>query len=306
MAGLDQLLRSPRPWLSDGGLETELIWQDGIDLPLYSAFVLLFDPAGRQALARYFTRYLDLAEAQGRGFVLDTATWRANMGWAGAHGLSEADIRAVNRQAVDLAQDLRAARPWADRIAISGVVGPLADGYRPGAAPSAARAFDLHAPQIEALTQAGVDLIQALTLTTPGEALGIARRAMALGQPVALSFTLELDGRLPSGQTLTDAIAQIDDATGGAPVFYGINCAHPTHFLDRLRGAELARIGLIRPNASARSHAELEAARDLDAGDPLEFGVLCADVARRLPDLRILGGCCGTDVRHVAAAAGWV
>lgn len=302
MAGLDQLLRSPRPWLADGGLETELIWQDGINLPLMSAFVLLFDPAGRQALARYFTRYLDLAEAQGRGFVLDTATWRANMGWAAAHGLTEADIRAVNRQAVDLARDVRAARSWADRIAIAGVVGPLAD----GAAPSAARAFDQHAPQIEALAQGGVDLIQAMTLTTSGEALGIARRAMALDQPVALSFTLELDGRLPSGQTLTDAIAQIDDATSGAPVFYGIDCAHPTHFLDRLRGAELARIGLIRPNASARSHAELAAARDLDAGDPLEFGVLCADVARRLPGLRILGGCSGTDVRHVAAAAGWV
>lgn len=303
MTALNLLLSTEKPFLTDGGLETELIFHDHLDLPLFSAFVLLFTAEGRDALRRYFNRFLDLAETTGRGFVLDTATWRANMGWAGALGLAEADIREANRLGAELAQDLRGARSWADRIVVNGCIGPGGDGYSAAQRFTPEAASDLHAPQIEALARGKVDMVTALTLTHTGEAIGILRRAAVVGLPAAISFTVELDGRLPSGQSLSDAIAEVDDATGGTAVYYGINCAHPTHFLDRLRGAWLGRIGVVRANASAKSHAELDVATVLDDGDPLEFGVLCADLSRRLPGLKVIGGCCGTDHRHVSAAA---
>ncbi len=306
MTTLDQLILTKVPFLTDGGIETELIHHDHFDLPQFSAFVLLFDEMGQAALSRYYNRYLDLAETRDRGFVLDTATWRANLGWAARLGLAEADIRQANRLAAALARDLKSRRAWSDQIVINGCLGPAGDGYGPGKILSPETAGELHAAQLETLAEEAVEMVTALTLTHTGEAIGIARRAQSLGLPVALSFTVELDGRLPVGQTLADAIAEVDDATGGAPLFYGINCAHPTHFLDRLRGAWLSRIGLIRANASAQSHKVLDAIAELDDGDPLEFGVLNADVARRLPNLKIIGGCCGADTRHIAAVATWV
>ena len=304
MSVLAQLLTTPEPFLTDGGIETTMIFDEGFDLPHFAAFVLYDSAEGRAALARYFNRYMDIADRAGRGFVLDTATWRANAGWADRLGLSPADVRAINRRAVEAARALRAGRALAGRIAINGCIGPADDGYAPGQLLSAEAAQALHRPQIEALAEAGADLATALTMTHVGEATGIARAAAAAGLPVALSFTLETDGRLPDGTGLGEAIAAVDAATGGSPVYYGINCAHPTHFADRLDGDWVGRIGVIRANASRRSHAELDEAADLDAGDPVEFGALHGQLARRLPQLRLLGGCCGTDHRHVEAVAG--
>jgi S-methylmethionine-dependent homocysteine/selenocysteine methylase len=119
------------------------------------------------------------------------------------------------------------------------------------------------------------------------------------------SFTVDTDGRLPTGQTLGDAVAEVDAATGGAPAYYMINCAHPTHFdgalaararwVDRMRG--------LRANASTRSHAELNESTELDVGNPAELGAQYAALRRRLPRLNVMGGCCGTDDRHMAAIA---
>lgn len=303
MTPLDRLLATKRPFLNDGGLETELIYHDKLDLPQFAAFVLMRDEDGRQALRRYFNRYLDLAEAEGRGFLLDTPTWRANLSWAPKLGLGNAEIRAVNQQAVELARGLRGARSWADRILINGSIGPAGDGYAPDQQLTPEAAYDLHAPQLESFAAAKVDLATAATMTHVGEAIGLARRAQSLGLPIALSFTVETDGKLPVGTLLADAIAAVDDATGGAPIYYGINCAHPTHFAGILQGDWLQRIGLVRANASRLSHAELDVATELDDGDPEEFGTLHGELARLLPNLRVIGGCCGTDTRHVAAAA---
>ncbi len=300
---LAAFLASPQPYLTDGGLETTLIFHDGFDLPLFAAFTLYETPEGRAALTRYFTRYLDVAEADGRGFLLDTATWRANAGWGPKLGISEAGLRNINRRAVELSADLRASRSKRLPILINGCIGPAGDGYRPEDLLTADRAEALHRPQIEALADAGADMATALTLTHTGEAIGLAWAATGVGLPIALSFTVETDGRLPDGTPLGAAIAAVEAATHASPIYYGINCAHPTHFLDRLQGGWTARIGLVRANASRMSHAELDEATELDDGNPEEFGELYHVLAEKLPGLRAVGGCCGTDHRHVAAVA---
>lgn len=303
MAELGTLFSSDAPYLTDGGLETDLIFNDGCELPMFSAFVLLGSDHGRSMLRRYFDRYLDIAEERGRGFVLDTPTWRANAGWAAQHGLSIDDMCRINAEAVRLARDIRSARSWADRILINGNIGPLGDGYAPERMLDPDAAERLHFPQLETFAREGVDLAIALTMTHAGEAIGVAQAGKAVGVPVAISFTVETDGRLPDGTTLSAAIEAVEESTGSSPLFYGVNCAHPTHFLHEMEGAWLDRIGLVRANASVLSHAELDQATELDDGDPDDFGRLYRELASRLPALRIVGGCCGSDCRHVSAVA---
>ncbi len=308
MTAIDRLLSSAgRPFVADAGLETAMIFHDGFDLPHFASFVLLETDAGRAALVRWFDGFADLARSSDTGLFLDTATWRANMGWAPALGLDEAGIGAVNRRAAAFATDLR------DRYAatglpvvVNGAVGPSGDGYSPAAMLTPEAAEALHRPQVRALAQGGVDMVSAITMTHTGEAIGIARAAAAEGVPVAISFTVETDGRLPSGQGLHEALSEVETETGGAALFYMVNCAHPTHFAREIGGPMLARIGGIRANASRLSHAELDAATELDDGDPVEFGHLYGAFARYLPNLRVVGGCCGTDHRHVAAACGHI
>jgi len=303
MASLDLLLGSEVPFLTDGGLETDLIFNDCYELPLFSAFVLLDSESGRAALKNYFDRYLDVAEEHGRGFVLDTPTWRANAGWAAQHGLSLDDIRQINTEAVRFAREIRSSRSWVDRILINGSIGPAGDGYSVERKLTPEVAQELHTPQIEAFAKECVDLAIALTMTHASEAIGVAKAAQALGVPIGICFTVETDGKLPDGTGLAEAIFAVENATDSSPIFYGVNCAHPTHFMGELVGPWLLRIGVIRANASILSHAELDTATELDDGDPDEFGRLYGSLAARLPSLRIVGGCCGSDCRHVAAVA---
>lgn len=294
-------------FLTDGGIETTLIFHDGIELPHFAAFVLLRAESGRAALRRYFTRHAEIARAQGLGFILESPTWRASADWGAKLGYSAAELAEANRQAIAMMLDLRGERAAPETpMVVSGCVGPRGDGYDPGQAmaPKAAEAY--HAAQIDALAQAGADMIAAITMTNAPEAIGIARAAERAGLPVALSFTLETDGRLPTGQSLGHAIAEVDAATGAAPAYYMINCVHPTHFAAMLAEAErsgeswVKRLRGLRANASKRSHQELNDSPDLDAGDPLELAADYAALRRRHPQITILGGCCGTDHRHVA------
>jgi homocysteine S-methyltransferase len=296
-------LDDARPFLTDGGLETTLVFRDGIDLPDFAAFPLLDSDPGRVALRRYFAPYLDLAARSGAGIVLDTPTWRANLDWGARLGYDPVRLAALNRRAVEFVAALAAERRAVTAV-VNGVIGPRGDGYVVGATMSASEAAAYHGLQARAFAEAGADMISAITMTYPDEAIGIARAATAVDLPAVISFTVETDGRLPCGLSIGEAIEHVEQATGGGPAYYMLNCAHPTHFLDHLdAGADWAgRVKGIRANASKLSHAELDAATELDRGDLAELAELYARLHHEL-DLRVVGGCCGTDDEHVAAIA---
>lgn len=304
---IQRLTEARRFFLSDGGLETFLIFDKGYELPCFSAAVLLDTAQGRADLTAYFERFIAIAKASGRGFLLDAPTWRAGTAWAGPLGQSLRDVLETNARAVSFVSELRARHETeACPILINGLVGPAGDAYAPDTEIAAQDALLIHAPQVHALGKAGVDMISAMTLTHAQEAIGIVQAAQEIDVPVVIAFTLETDGRLPSGQPLGDAIAEVDAATNKGPVYFMINCAHPDHFRDVLdtTAAWTLRIGGIRSNASRMSHAELDAAEVLDDGDPVELGQLSAELMTRLPNIRVIGGCCGTDHRHVGCIAG--
>ncbi|MFZ6005055.1 MAG: homocysteine S-methyltransferase family protein [Actinomycetota bacterium] len=292
------------PTLTDSGLETWLVFHRSTDLPDFAAFPLLDDPAGRELLAEYFRDHLRIAATAGTGLVLETPTWRANADWGARLGYDAEALDRVNRDAVTFLRGLADERSEV-AVVVSGNIGPRGDGYSPNELLSAEVAEGYHRAQIESFAAAGVDRVTMLTATHTGEPIGIVRAAVAADIPVVIAFTVETDGRLPSGQPLHEAIAEVDEATDSAALHFGINCAHPDHFTDALKADPdvIGRIELMRANASRASHAELDAAEELDDGDPVELGSLYAGLLRSHPHLRVLGGCCGTDARHVEAIA---
>jgi S-methylmethionine-dependent homocysteine/selenocysteine methylase len=286
-------------FITDGGMETTLIFHDGIDLPLFAAFDLLKDDEGREALRAYYATYVELARERGVGIVLDTPTWRASRDWGDRLGYSARELDGINRDAVSLVSELRGPD---DTIVISGCIGPRGDGYRADDRMTAGGAEEYHAAQVASFAATEADLVSALTMTYVDEAVGIVRAAVAAGMPAVVSFTVETDGLLPSGMTLREAIERVDAETESAPAYFMINCAHPTHFEHVLEeGAPwVARIGGLRANASAKSHAELDESETLDEGDPVDLGRRYSALRGRLPAASVVGGCCGTDHRHVA------
>jgi S-methylmethionine-dependent homocysteine/selenocysteine methylase len=293
-----------RPFLTEGGIGTTLLFHENVDLPHFAHFPLLLNEKGRATLARFFEPYLELAKRYRVGMILDTPTWRANADWGAKLGYDAVALAEVNQMAAGFLDALRRRHAQLDLpLVINGVIGPRGDGYTAEEATSAEEASAYHRPQIEAFRDSEADMVSALTLTFVEEAIGIAMAAQDSEMPLAISFTLGTDGRLPSGQPLGSAIEATDAATGAYPAYYMINCAHPLHFEHVLTGdaAWLARIRGIRANASTKSHAELDAASDLDIGDPQDLGRRYAALRGRLPNLTVLGGCCGTDHRHIAA-----
>lgn len=290
--------------LTDGGLETTLVFTDGFELPDFAAFGLLADPVGRAALTRYYDAYATIAVRERVGIVLETPTWRANPDWAARQGYTIEDLDFVNTDAVDLLLDQRARHESPETpVVISGCIGPRGDGYQVGATMTPDEARSYHAVQVRSFAAAPTDLVTATTMTYAEEATGIAKAAQAAGLPVVISFTVETDGRLPTGQPLGDAIQTVDTATGGYPTYYMVNCAHPTHFQHLFAGTPdwTERLGGIRANASALSHTELDEAETLDSGDPVDLAERYKELRQVLPTLRVLGGCCGTDHRHIDA-----
>jgi S-methylmethionine-dependent homocysteine/selenocysteine methylase len=292
-------------FLTDGGIETTLIFQAGLDLPFFAAFHLLKDAQGTEALRRYFARHAAIARQHGAGFILESATWRASSDWGDKLGYSRRALDEANRKAIALLHELRLALET-DRapMVISGCVGPRGDGYDPGVIMSPDEAEAYHAAQIGTFAATEADLVTAITMTNTNEAIGVTRAARATGMPVVISFTVETDGKLPTGQPLQEAIQEVDAATGQAPAYYMINCAHPSHFEAVLDGqAWMERLRGVRANASKRSHAELDEATDLDNGDPVELGQQYRDLRARFSQINVLGGCCGTDHRHIEQIA---
>jgi homocysteine S-methyltransferase len=312
-----------RLFLTDGGIETSMIALEGFELPEFAVFPLLRTEEGDAALRRYFRSYVEIARRWRAGLVLETATWRASAGWGQKLGFSAADLRDLNLRAVKMLEEVRAEHRGAAApttvsseadvpIVISGCLGPRpADDAPPVGSDDAAEAVDAaeacdaaeayHRAQVETFAASAADMIGALTIDNAEEAVGIARAAEKAGVPVAISFTVETDGRLATGQPLGAAIEQVEATTSAYPSYYMLNCAPPSHFEGALAegGAWVGRIRGLRANASRLSHAELDALPAPDPGDPQELGREYARLKRRLPQLNVFGGCCGTDQRHL-------
>lgn len=293
---------SGEAFLTDGGLETTLIFHEGLELPHFMSFPLLENEKGVHHLKEYFRPYLSLARDLGVGFILESVTWRANADWGEKIGYSEKDLVVANRKAIDLLSDLRDEfETEKSKMVISACVGPRGDGYAPTNLMSAEEAEKYHSAQIRALSETQADMISAFTLNYVEEAIGIVRAAQSVNMPIVISFTVETDGRLPSGQTLKDAIETVDKATNNAPIYFMINCAHPTHFENVLETDEswTKRIRGIRANSSVKSHAELDESPELDEGNPAELALQYRELLGKLKSVNVVGGCCGTDFRHI-------
>jgi S-methylmethionine-dependent homocysteine/selenocysteine methylase len=295
---------SDRIFVTDGGLETYLIFQQGVDLPDFASFHLLDTPEGEAIVRAYFTTYADIARRHGTGLILDTLTWRAHADWGVRHGLGAADLARINQRAVSLLEGLRDEFAPVPTV-ISGCLGPRGDGYVPDAMMSVRAAEAYHQPQVDTLAGTSADMLCAMTLNYVEEAIGITHAARRAGMPLVVSFTVETNGKLPTGQSLGSAIRIVDGATSGYPAYYMVNCAHPTHFAHLLDPQEhwVRRIRGIRANASCRSHAELNESTELDTGDPAALASAYVALRQRVPQLNVLGGCCGTDHRHVEQIA---
>ncbi len=292
------------PFITDGGLETTLVFHHGFELPEFAAFDLLTKANGYDILRRYYKDYIDLAKTHGTGFILESPTWRASRDWGDKLGYNPADLKEINRKSIALLEELRSeSESVKTPMVISGCIGPRGDGYSVSAKMTTGQAYRYHHEQIKTLSETRADLVSAFTINYTEEAIGITRAAQQAGIPSVISFTVETDGRLPSGQTLAQAVTTVDRATDNGPAYYMINCAHPDHFTSTLTTDEpwVQRIRAIRANASNKSHAELDEATELDDGNPHELGARYAELANLLPNLNIFGGCCGTDHRHVEA-----
>lgn len=300
-ASLPQL--DDRTFITDGGMETVLIFHEGLELPAFASFVLLEDEAGREALREYFRRFIAIARAHDAGILLDAPTWRASPDWGEHLGYSRDQLAELNRRGVALLEDLRAESGGRPELLISGCIGPRGDGYVVGEQMTAGEAEHYHSFQAEVFADTAADVVSALTMTYAQEAVGVVRAVDKTGLPVVVSFTVETDGRLPSGQELGEAIQLVDAETDGAAAYFMLNCAHPTHFAGALDpdAPWITRLRGIRANASKLSHAELDEAETLDEGDPSELAAAYRDLSERLPALSVFGGCCGTDHRHIEA-----
>lgn len=293
-------------FLTDAGLETDIIFNRGIELPHFASITLLKSDEGRLALQTYFRGFLDLAARMRCGLILESATWRASPDWADPLGMSLVELDELNVKAIEMLKQLRSEfAASVPAIVLSGCLGPRGDGYDPGNVMREEEAEAYHGHQAKVLASAGVDQLTAITMTNVPEAIGIVKAAQALRIPVAISFTVETDGRLPTGEGLSEAVTAVDRATSCGPAYYMINCAHPSHFAAVLdEDSEwIDRISGVRANASRCSHAELDAMSELDRGDADELAAMHKDLRQRFPRINVLGGCCGTDLSHVTAIA---
>ncbi|MEM9224858.1 MAG: homocysteine S-methyltransferase family protein [Pseudomonadota bacterium] len=285
-------------YLTDSGLETTLVFLDGRELPAFAAFPLLDSPEGRNRLSQYYREHADAAREAQMGFIFEAPTWRANPDWGKEVGYDSVAIRRVNADAIAFLRDLQA--EYGDmHTLVSGQVGPRGDGYIPNAAMGMEEAEAYHSVQINAFGRP--DMVTALTMNTTAEAIGVVRAARGADVPVVIAFTVETDGRLATGQPLGDAITQTDDETGSYAAYFMINCAHPEHFSEEICATSAKRVRGLRANASTKSHEELDEAEELDIGDPHALGSAYKTLGEAFADLSVVGGCCGTDMRHIRA-----
>ncbi|MGF7162328.1 S-methylmethionine-dependent homocysteine/selenocysteine methylase [Rhodoligotrophos appendicifer] len=269
----------------------------------------LVRPGQRWALEAIYRSYLEIAAETQLPMQLGTPTWRAHPDCLARLGFGHADdLARINGAAVRLLHDLRRDMGLEYLIAIAGVIGPRRDGYDPAEAPSPEVARAYHSIQAEMLAELGVDLLYAPTFASAAELEGVAAAMAAAGLPYALAPIIDAGARMLDGTPLAEAIARIDARVKPAPQHYLIGCVHPTLFREAyqngpsLTAAVAGRIAGLKANASTLPPDQLDRLDHLEAGLPQLFGEQMADLHRRY-GLTVLGGCCGTDHRHIRAIA---
>lgn len=286
-------------FLAYTGMETDLLFSKGVDLPGFASYRLLETEEGLQLLKGYFRDLIELGKRRKVGVILESPTWVASRDRGAQIGYPIESILDLNKQAIMLMSDIRTEFGDLPTV-LSANIGPREDAYSPSNQMTVEAAAAYHSEQVTALAETDVDVISGYTVAYPAEAAGMVLAAKRADLPVIIAFTVETDGRLPTGCALKEAIGEVDSATGGYASYFMINCAHPDHFSATLQGEPwMHRLKGIVANASRRSHAELDEAEELDAGDPVELGQQLAAIRRRFPQINILGGCCGTDIRHL-------
>ena len=287
-------------FLKDGGLETTLAFKEGFALPEFAAFDLVNDDDGREAITRQRRSFAAVARNHSVGAILEAPTWRASRDWGKKLGYTDETLASVIHKSVEMTVEIRDEFENANTpIVIGGAIGPRADGYNPKEFMTAEQAEEYHRIQIGTFVETDVDMVTAFTISYVEEALGIVKAAQSAKLPVAISFTLGTDGFLPAGPSLLDAIEQVDAASGGGPEYFMINCVHPIYFSEILSSGDLRlrRIQGLMPNASSKSHEELNEANELDEGNPTELAEQLRGIRKDMPWINILAGCCGTDSR---------
>ena len=281
------------------GMETDLIFNRGMDLQGFASYPLMETDKGRDTLRGYWKDLIALGRQAAAGVILESPTWVANRDRGAAIGYAPEDLKRLNINAINLMSQVRKECAYSPTL-ISANIGPREDAYAPEDQMTTEEAERYHSEQISALANTDVDVISGYTLAYPSEAIGILRAARQYDLPGVIAFTVETDGQLPTGVSLGDAISQVDDATDGYARYFMINCAHPEHFSSQLEDTPwMRRIKGIVANASRCSHAELDEADVLDDGNPVELGRQLSEIRERFPHIQILGGCCGTDMRHM-------
>jgi S-methylmethionine-dependent homocysteine/selenocysteine methylase len=292
-------------YLTEGGVETEIMYKWGHKLPHFAMFTLLDKPEAMADMKSMFARALEVAATQKTGLVLSSLDYRASPDWAALLGISADGLRDVHFRTVAFMKEVAA--PFVEKIpdlVFSGVIGPRGDAYGKGGGITEEEAEDYHTPQLKNLRDAGADMACALTFNNIPEAVGVARAAKAVGIPLGLYFTLNSKGTLGSGPTLKEAVESVEEITQGAPSYYGLNCSHPLEFMESLEDGDwLKRVRSIRPNAVRMEKVALCKLGHLEDGDPEELGQQMGDIRQKFPQMDILGGCCGTDERHLGEIA---
>jgi len=301
--------------LTGGGIETYLLFIQNLELREFCGFELYMQPEElRRAEEAFLRPTADAALESGCDLLVDAMTWRAQTDYLRALGYDDALLETINQDAVRWVRGFierwRSSNPGAQEttLFVSGDVGPRGDGYRVEGEIPIEAALAYHKRQIDALASAGADVIAALTMTNVNESIAIVRAARESGLPCIVSPTVETDGRTPEGISLGSFIERVDAATEAAPLFYMVNCAHPSHLDATLRSAKqrkegwLDRFEGLRANASCKSHEELDNSTEIDRGDPAALASELVGLSKEY-GLRLLGGCCGTDSEHIRAIA---
>ena len=293
-------------YLTEGGTETEILYKWGYELPEFAMFPLLDNAEADQCIRGIYRRYFDVAEAFETGLVILGHDYRASPDWARKLGYSLDGLAEMQHRTIDFLADMRSEyKGRVSDVYISGCIGPRGDAYGTGAEISESEAEDYHSVQLSTLRETDADMAIAATFNNIPEAIGVVRAAKNIGVPLGVSLTLTTESRLRSGPTLKQAVETIDEQTDGAAAWFGTNCSHPLEFEPAISetGVWTERLRYIRPNASRMEKIALCKLGHLEDGNPIELGQQMGDVAQRFPKMDILGGCCGTDERHLGEIA---